>query len=453
MYKLKSVLAAVLCMSFTVVNAEDNQVENNSKVECTNTKSASQILSDQILEWRRSDFGKTLMERDANGQLVLLIGTPQLVSLGPNNAQFGKALESAFAKSFLENQAQFVKARSLTIETETTSEFFNAAPAESEFSLEDEEKGRFLRLGEKVFALTEAKLDSALRELGVSEDDIEKIEPSKKVTTFKDSLARTSTAKAFGAVAGVLPIHNFTATDCQNGASVAVISVFSDKNLEFAQDVKSGKPILAEPDRASGESLGAIVDEEIINNEIMDIYGLRKTYDQNGYPSLVSYGQWSFVNAGNSQRKREMNRLAALTQAESNAKAQIANYLAGSAESVTETMTNDIAEEFAEVTRDGRIDESATNIIEKQLNLMSSKAKVTLTGIRVLNTWEQEHPMANGVTMVGSVVAWSPQFADAINQATGSKRRQSANVPVEAEGTTGQATVRSSKAKNNAADF
>lgn len=423
--------------------------------QCADSRTATEILDRQILDWKGSDFGKALADRDANRQLVLLIGTPQMVNQGPNSAQFGKSLELAFAKSFLETQVQFVKMRSQEISTDTAAEFFNAAPAEAEYSLEEEEKGRLMRLGEKLFTLTEAKLDEALRGAGVSDDEIKKIEPSKKVTTFKDRISRASVTKAFGAVAGVLPVQNFIATDCANGAAVAMVSVFSEKNLDFARDVRNGKSVLADKDQASGKTLSAVVDAEISNKEVLDIYGLRKAYDQSGYPSLVSYGQWSFVSGGATPRNREMKRKAALIQAESNAKAQIANYLNGSAKSVTETMTEETAEEFTKVTRDNREDSSAVEIVEKQLARMSSSAQVKLTGLRTLGTWTLEHPMAPDVIMVGSIVAWSPQFADAINQATGSKKRQAASDPVQADAAdrSGQVDVRSSKVKNNAADF
>lgn len=69
------------------------------------------------------------------------------------------------------------------------------------------------------------------------------------------------------------------------------------------------------------------------------------------------------------------------------------------------------------------------------------------------STWTMEHPSVAGVVMVGSVVAWSPQFADAINQATGSNRRQAVSDPVVNDAAPGQVDVRSSKVKNNAADF
>jgi|GEM_PF-2353840 hypothetical protein len=432
------------------------QTAGDAARECTDKRSASEIIERQIRDWRNSDLGKALTQRDADKQLVLLVSGAEPVADSTTSANYGKSRELAFAKAFLSTQAMFVKARKETIEAETASEFFNAAPSAEEFKLEEAEaQGRLMRLGEKLFTLTEATLDNALREAGVSEADIKKVEPSKKVQLFKDRIARRAVTRAVGAVAGVLPVQNFEATDCNNMAAVAMISVFSEKNLEFARDVRNGKPIKPDDSRKSDVTLSAMVDAEINNNEILDIYGLRRVHDQGGYPSLVSYGQWSFVNDGTTPRSREMKRKAALLQAESNAKAQIATYLGGTAQTALETLTEQVAEEFVKVTREGQDSVSTADILERQLQTMGARAKVDLTGMRELATWTLDHPTIPGITMVGTVIGWSPQFADAINQATGSQRRQAVGSESQATATApqGQVEVRSSKVKNNAADF
>ena len=124
-------------------------------------------------------------------------------------------------------------------------------------------------------------------------------------------------------------------------------------------------------------------------------------------------------------------------------------------EAKVEAMTEEIAEEFVTVTQEGQEAGSTAEVLEKQLETMASRAKADITGMRELASWTLQHPNAPGITMVGSVVAWSPQFADAINQATGSKRRQAVSNPVksDAPAAPGQVDVRSSKVKNNAADF
>lgn len=453
MYRIKTLAGAITLLAAGAAFAQDAQ---KPVLECTDKRSATEMLEGQIIAWRQSSTGAAFAQRDANTDLVLLISDPESVISSTNSAQFGKSRELAFAKSFLATQATFVKQRSESIATETASELFKATPSQSDLKLDAaQDENAIMRIGEKVFALTEASLDNALRDAGVSDEDIQKTEPSKKIQLSKESITRSAVMKALGEVAGVLPVQNFEATDCDSRAAVAVVSVFSLKNLEFAKDVVNARPIMADKDRISDKTLIATVDGEVLSKEILDIYGLRKVHDQSGYPSLVSYGQWSYVNDGATPRNREMSRKAALIQAESNAKAQIATFLNGSAQSTVETMTQEVIEEFVNVTKAGEEAGSTHEMLEKQFQSMASKAKVKITGLRTLSTWTMEHPGAPGVTMVGSVVAWSPQFADAINQATGSNRRQAASEPVKGNtsDTPGQSQVRSSKAKNNAADF
>lgn len=426
--------------------------------ECTDKRVATEILETQIREWKNSSFGQALETRNANGDLILLVGTPQSISASTTSPQFGKSREMAFAKSFLQTQTEFIQLTSQRIQADMASEYLDAQPSQAELSQDEaQDQGKLLRLGEKVFALTEAKLDNALREAGVADEDIAKSDTSKKIQTFKDSLARSAAIKAFGRVAGVLPVQNFEATDCSNRAAVTTISVFSDNNLDFVKDVLNKRPMSAQPDKAAELSLEKSVDKEITDQEILDIYGLRKTYDQNGYSSLVSYGQWSYNIGGATPKQRETKRKSALIQAEANAKAHIATFLNGTAQSVVDAMTQEVSEEYINVSKEGNDTTTTDELIERQFKSMSSKASVELTGLRTIATWTMQYPGLPDITMAGAVVAWSPQYADAVNKATGSNKRQAVSqsaTSTEASTTpTGQVQIRSSKVKNNAADF
>lgn len=454
MSKLK-ILAALISIA-TASTATLAQTTDNA-LECTDKRVATEILDAQIRTWKNTPLGTALENRNASGDIILLVGTPQTITESATSPQFGKSREMAFAKSFLQTQAEFIQLTSQRIQTETAAEYFDAQPSQADLNLDEaEDKGQLLRLGEKIFALTEAKLDNALREEGVSDEDIAKSDNSKKIQTFKDSLTRSSAIKAFGRVAGVLPVQNFEASDCQNRAAVTTISVFSDNNLGFVKDILNKRPMSAQPNNAAELSLEKSVDQEITDEEILDIYGLRKTYDQNGYASLVSYGQWSYNVGGATPRQRETKRKSALIQAESNAKAHIATFLNGTAQSLVETMTQEVGSEYITVSKEGKDSSAVDELIERQFESMSSKANVQLTGLRTIATWTMAYPGLPDVTMAGAVVAWSPQYADAVNKATGSNKRQAVSQSTSTEAATtptGKVQIRSSKVKNNAADF
>ena len=395
-----------------------------------------------------------MQQRDAAGELVLLVSKSTMIGVPTTSAAFGKSRDLAYAKTFLDTQAKFIQRRSQSIQSETSSQYFDSVPSQEDLTLkEDETSGRVMRIGEKIFALTEAKLDRALREEGVSDDEIAGIEPSKKIDTFKDAIVRKSVSKAFGEVSGIVPVKNLEATDCNNIGAVATVSVFSGKTLDFVKDVVSRRPIRADPERAS-RGLYADVGDEVGSGDIVYNVGLRKAYDDKGYPSFVSYGQWSFNGGGLTPRQREQKKRAALNHAEQNARGGIAQFLNSSGQASVQTMTEERTREFVEVFGDRQEQNSMSELVERTLEDYSTKASVTIQGLQTLTTWSMPYPGLPDVTLVGAVVSWSPQSADAINRATGKRAGLAASdAAAQPESTSLPVQLRGSKDKNHAADF
>jgi hypothetical protein len=427
--------------------------------KCTDKRTAGQLVRDALSKWESTDLAQTLQDRSDAGNLTLLIGDVISVKDSTSSASFGKSRDMAFSASFLNVQAKYVELRSQKISTSTLSESMNKNPSQADLKLEDPAaKDRVIRIGDKIYQLTEAMIDNALRKEGVSEGEIAKLEPSKRIETLRNSLSRKSRVQAFGEVAGVLPIQNFEATDCEGRAAVVTVAVHSLKNLDFARAVVRKQPIMAQPDDAAPKALAATVRDEINNKEILRILNLRKVYDQKGYPSLLSYGQWSYVNTGGTPRDRELREDFARTQAEANAKANIAFYLNGTASSLVETDVSEFEKNTIQVTKESNITESLSEGLEKQFKRFEAKGQVQISGLRRIQTWSTEYPDpsgAKGVVIVGAVVAWSPLFADAVNRASGSSVRQAVTGETQSVAPSGPEStqVSGSKVKNRASDF
>lgn len=449
----KVILSALFAVSFA------GHAMAQTAGKCTDKRTAGQLVRDALSNWESTDLAQTLQERSDAGNLTLLIGDVTSVKDSTSSASFGKSRDMAFAASFLNVQAKYVELRSQKISTSALSESMNKTPSQADLKLEDPAaKDRVIRIGNKVYQLTEAMLDNALRKEGVPEGEIAKLEPSKRIETLRNSLTRKSRVQAFGEVAGVLPIQNFEATDCEGRAAVVTVAVHSLKNLDFARAVVRKQPIMANSDDAAPKALAATVRDEIKNKEILRIINLRKVYDQKGYPSLLSYGQWSYVNTGGTPREREMREDFARTQAEANAKANIAFYLNGTASSLVETDVTEFEKNTIQVTKDTNTTESLSEGLEKQFKRFEAKGQVQISGLRRIQTWSNEYPDpsgAKGVVIVGAVVAWSPLFADAVNRAAGSSVRQAVTAGTESATPAGPAStqVSGSKVKNRASDF
>jgi hypothetical protein len=449
----KVLLSACVALSFAGV------VSAQTPGKCTDKRSAGQLVRDALSNWESTDLAQTLQERSDAGNLTLLIGDVIPVKDSTNSASFGKSRDMAFAASFLNVQAKFVELRSQSIAASSLSETMNKTPSQADLKLDDPAaKDRVIRIGSKVYQLTEAMLDNALRKEGVPEGEIVRIEPSKRIETLRNTLTRKTRVQAFGEVAGVLPIQNFEAADCEGRAAVVTVAVHSLKNLEFARAIVRKQPITAQADDAAPKALAGTVRDEINNKEILRILNLRKVYDQKGYPSLLSYGQWSYVNLGGTPRERELREDFARTQAEANAKANVAFYLNGTASSLVETDVTEFEKNSVLVTKDTNTTEAISEGLEKQFKRFEAKGQVTLSGLRRIQTWSTEYPDPSGgkgVMIVGAVVAWSPLFADAVNRASGSSVRQAVTGETQVSAPSGPAStqVSGSKVKNRASDF
>jgi hypothetical protein len=451
---IKTIISLTLAATFSsYVFAQTD----SKPATCTETKSASELVAGKIRDWYDTDFGKQLDALNDRGQIVLSKSDAISVMSPVSNSGFGKSRIVAYDKAFLSAQAKFIKERSRNIQTELASKRFDSAPPQDQLKLDEEEKsGRIMRIGEKLFALTESKLDAALREEGVEFDPTQKIEPSKKVELYNEAVSRSTTVTAFGEIAGMLPVENIEAVDCTGQAAVAVIAVYSNNTRDFAQSVLRVKPIAANPEKATGISLRARVSQEIKDNDILYMYGLRLGHDQDGYPAILSYGQWSFAPTGTSPQSRERAKTTALNFAEATAESQLALYLSGSMNLLDKTFTAEESREVATITRDNVSNETATEMVESQLKKVAARATAKITGVRELDSWSIEYPGQPGVMLVGKILAWSPQYADAIRAATGSSQKQAVNPQSNNQDQTGsntESSVRSSKKVNNASDF
>ncbi|UOD50030.1 DUF6844 domain-containing protein [Orrella daihaiensis] len=445
-----------LAILLTAQSAVWAQTTPAAPAQCTDTRTATDIVRAELDTWRDSALGQALEARSERGEIVLAVSDPIMVMSQATSSDFGKSRVFAYDKALLNAQAKFIKERQTRTETELATSRFDSAPAMDQMQLQEQEReGRLMRIGDKLFALTEAKLDNALREEGVDVNTIENTEPSKKLDIYRERVGRKSVTTAMGQIAGMMPIENIEALDCNGTAAVATIAVYSDKMRQFAQDVAAGKPIVADPAKASGKTLNATIREEIRVGDIPFIAGLRVVNDQDGFPSLVSYGQWAFVPAGTTPQARERAKQTALNFAEDAARSQIALYLKGSMSLMDSSSIDEQSSEVATITRSDVTTEQVSEIIEQQLRTASAKATITITGVREIGQWVLDHPDLPGVQMVGKVLAWSPQYADAIRSATGDSKRQAINPVAQPQPpqNPSDTTVRKSKSKNNAADF
>jgi hypothetical protein len=452
-----------ICLSLasaTFINSAYAQEASTPDGSCKTTLSARNILRDEIVAFRASEFGHRLQQRADSGEIVLVISDAISVKAPLSQADFGKSRDMAFAQSFLNAQGKFILLKNRDIQTEIISERFDQAPSREQMKFSDgETDGEYWQLGNKLFRLADAKLNSALAEEGVPEEEFINLNPKKKVDLYRESLTRKTIQSVMGRIAGLLPVMNLESSDCQGRVAVATVAVFSQSTLDFTQAFINGKAFMPEVDAKADKSISQQILDEISSNEIIDIWGLRKVRDEQGYPALVAYGQWSYVTNNGSVRSNERREDSALMQAENNAVQQLALFLNGTASFRNETEIQDFENEFVELekTKDGIFEttEVIDEIVERTFRRTAARAKVSLKGLSSAIQWVKPYPNeASAVQLTGAVVYWTPTLEDSINQAVGSNQRRAGGKTNEAAvDKVKEAETRKSKVKNDARDF
>lgn len=435
----------------------------NNKATCAVSESARDMLRQQLMDFRLSEFGIELQKRADAGDIILISSDVVSINAPITQADFGKSRDLAFSRAFLNTQSKFILLTAGQAQAEIVNERFDQEPSREQLSFsEGQSDGEFWQLAGKLYRLAEAKLNSALAEEGVPADELERLNPKKKVDRYKEELSRKTVRSAVGRVAGLLPIMNFETSDCNGRAAVATVAVFSQKTLDFAQAFINGKTFMPEPDSKADASIQQKILDEIKSDEIINIWGLRKGHDEEGYPALISYGQWSYLSHSGSARSNERREDTALIQAENNAIQQLALYLNGTATSKVETEIEEFVNDFIQLeqTQNGVIEntEVLDEIVERTMTRTAARATVTLKGISSPVQWIKPYPNdASAVLLTGAVVYWTPTLEDSVNKAMNSNQRRAGGESPEdsmgKEKEIKEADSRKSKVKNNARDF
>lgn len=420
--------------------------------------SAAAMIEQSMRDFNRTPFGSALAQRAEAGSLVSLRSDAISAELSISHPDFAKSRDFAYAKALVNVQAKFILRKRTQTEAEILTDKYNAEPSSAELKFTDKDaSNEWVRIGDKALRLTEAQLDNALREEGVSEADIKGATRQKRVDLFRSSIARSTSKTAFGAAAGIIPVKTFEAVDCDGRAAVSLLAVYSEKNREFIAAILEGQSMKPNAENAEIEPFENRVEAEIDDGSIIYEWGIRKLYDTTGLPLLASYGQWGYVPQSGQPKANERKRSSALNQAEAGAIEQLTLFLDSQANFRNETSKEEFANSYIEVTQTTEgtteVERDISEIIERSTEKFRTRGSVRLTGLSDPIRWDLRYPHdAAQTNVVGSVIYWSPRAEDAINLATG---RNADRVVVETPkpAVQGEAQATGSKVKNNVDDF
>jgi hypothetical protein len=367
-------------------------------------------LMAMIAEWKQG-AGAGLAERADSGDIFMAEGIGY-VKVTPEAADWADHRLMAYKEALMNAQAQFIEFEGINTRAETVSKLFEDRSQMPHFSpAELQSSNKLEEVLNKAVALAGGKLDEQLGELGIDPTEFDSAPPEKRARLFENSISEQISTRARASLTGLMPVKTFEANDAQGRHAIAVIVVASDKMRQFVYDMKQSKGELApNPNKAGGPSLRERIGAN--PNALIHEFGIRRMFDENGFPVLVSFGQ-AATGYNGSDANRQMNaRQSAFLYAKADAYANFAYLLnsVGNAESTTSRKSVDLTDGVARVEKGGVLEsqERRIEMVKAINNEISARGSLSdLPGTRQLLRWTAKHPQY-GNEINGVVYVWHP---------------------------------------------
>ena len=382
---------------------------------------AESMVGRMIEEWLEEGPGRAFRAKEA---LNVVQGT-SLVALKADDKRWGKARSLAFQNAFIQAMGAYMKSVRQRTSVSQMREFFAEDIPESELRYQEGETSDSYvkRVVLKSAALVERTLDQKLVESGMSDDEIERLStPTQKRTALAERISRRTFNEAIGSAAGLIPVKTFEGIDDEGNSAIGVVAVFSERMRHIANRISRGDVIRPDPDREHDSIMDQIDSYE--KDELPNEFGVRVMWDDQGYPAIVSFGQWGWWPANLSKRKRAQRRKFALRQAENDALSNLTIFIKASTRFTEESNVGADLEQAFNLPRGGVPEEfEDVQIADKLVETARIKAEVDLTGYTRERSWSARHPLLEEHELVGVVAYWSPAREDAIRKTIGKKAK------------------------------
>jgi len=310
---------------------------------------------------------------------------------------------AAFEMAFSDAKRDFVKTKKQQVATTTVREFFEdtTKPDEKIILKEDNTvKG----LWEKIKAVSNAKLDEKLIELGVDPKEVEKSDITKKRDLMKNNISKEITTRAMQNISGIRILATF-----EDLEGVGVLIKASPKSRDLARAISSrnlvGYPTQVSPKKSIKEQLKS----RMTKKDYFLQHGLRIMVDDAGNRSLVAFGQDAPQISRNDSKMKIQNALKASKEASlTNATSLITTFV-NTTMALNDKQKLKASQSITQLSREGGIEEEKESAaVGKMLEQFAKEtSNVTIEGISTVETWQINHP-DTGHPIVGTIVMWSP---------------------------------------------
>jgi hypothetical protein len=334
------------------------------------------------------------------------------VMVGPENRDWGNARVMAYKDALLKAQAKYVEYLGVSVRAESLSRLFDDKSQMPSFTEADlRANGKLGELFDKAVAVVGGKLDGELQEMGIDPAEFRAAPVEKRAKMFERSVSENTVTRARQSLTGVIPVKTFEAYNENGDHAVAVAIVASSKFRQFVHDITQSKgDIAADPSKANKQPLLQLLRAD--KTALIDEFGIRRMYDEQGYPVLVSFGQSSNPYRGDDFQQRSDNRELSYASAKSASYANFAylfNATGSTEQAESRKMTREtIGVAQAEGQNVTESEEQTLQFVSTMDRQIAARGSISnLPGTRELFRWSANHPQY-GHEINGVVYIWHP---------------------------------------------
>ena len=361
------------------------------------------MAEDFVRKSKKWKIGLNTREEEKGGDFFVSIGTSG-IAFDNSFANFGDARQDAFDIAFLESKKQFIKFMGQRISTNIVNErkqgSYAQPPEPGTSEMEDlmNEMSSFEE-GKKLRTLINLKLDQALREAGYEDPTTpEAAEEAEKIIKTKE-FSKSIEASAEHRIAGFQTFKVFEISDGNKG-DISVIGLWSNKLNLLADALSTGGDIpLGTPKKALMDQIPNQETDQDITRWAFS-YGARMTTDENGNPSIISFGHASPLFDDTDEWTDACSQ--AILQAESFI-AIFANEIASYKENLNKAQNTKIFEDNANLNNLN----SETKQIKNYYKKLETSGYIDTAGIEYLNSIEIQHPASEQALECIAAVGWN----------------------------------------------
>jgi len=260
----------------------------------------------------------------------------------------------------------------------------------------------------KTKALSEAKLDNALRKEGVDPTKIDGKSDAEKRVLFRDAILNKSIKRASGSTAGIVPIQTFEARDPRGNYAVGVILKAGPSVKEVAAAMKRKQLPSSTLLRSGGKTVQDILPQ---GDAIMKSFGVRLFFNEKGLPSLISFGQFGVAYTGKDERQLERSQDTAIKQATAQADSAITAFINSSISAQSENTSGEVAEQTRQIAESGDFtDSDMTKFVNRVVETSRLVGEDTLKGRSTVYSKVLKHP-SSGHWVAVVVRQWNYDLA------------------------------------------